>query len=205
MSVLSDIAKRHVDAMMEDLTGDEDFMPFLTIRMHDDGIAYVGMAMPDGDEARNWLADVMMALCAVHRAKEALFVSVSWMVKRDTATISDDESPEYPKVMPRDHPDRIEAVVMTGIAGERRDGSMYSAPVIRENNTVKLGEWDDASGVGIAGRFGDAIINGMNFGAKFPPEMCEYVDAEIAAGRNQELVASMLRAMNSARTGAFNN
>ena len=207
MSELVEMAKQHVASLMEDLTGEEDFMPFMNIRTHDGMIAYVGLEMPEGGEARNRLGDVMMALCAIHRATEVVYVSTSWLVKRNLTTdpIGDDETPERPAVMPSEHPDRIEVVAIMAISGERLEGSTACASVTRENNTVRLSDWDDAEGVGIAGRFGNAIIAGMKFGEKIPPDMCAYVDAEIAAGRQDELIRLMLRALNSVRTGAFKN
>lgn len=203
MSELMEIARRHVESLVEDLKGDEDFMPFLNILTHDRQIVYAGLAMPDSGAPRDGVADVMMALCATHRAAEAVFASTVWMVIRKAD--ADGEWPDMEGIVPSEHPDRVETVFLASISGARLKGTTYSAPVIRENNTVRLGEWTDSEGVGMTGRFGDAIIAGMKFGEMFPPEMCEYIDAELAADRAQEVVTSLLRAISSARTGAFNN
>lgn len=198
MSELMEIARRHVESLVEDLKGDEDFMPFLNILTHDRQIVYAALEMPEG-EARDGVADVMMALCAIHRGTEAVFASTVWMVTRKAD--ADGEWPDMEGIVPSQHPDRVETVFLASISGARLKGTTYSAPVIREDNTVRLGEWTDSEGVGMTGRFGDAIIAGMKFGEKFPPEMCEYVDAELAADRGQEVVTSLLRAISSARTG----
>jgi hypothetical protein len=67
------------------------------------------------------------------------------------------------------------------------------------NNKVILGEWSSPSLGGVGGRFGDAIHMGMDLGAKLPPDMCDYIDAEMADGKAEELVATWLRALSTAR------
>jgi hypothetical protein len=201
MSNLIEYAQRHVESLVKDLTGNDDFMPFMTIQGRDDpGIVYAGLMMPGDSDGKDSIADTMMAICAAHRAVEAVFVTVSWMVMRNK---DDEDFDDLPGRL-SEHPDRVEAVF---IAQRNADGagSTHSAPVIRENGTVRIGEWTAMEGAGISGRFGDAIHNGMDFGKRLPPEMCEYIDAEMQAGRGEEIVRAIVRQLNVVRTGAFKN
>jgi hypothetical protein len=191
---LGENTKKHLASIMKDLSGKDDFMPFLLLNSKV-GHIYVGLMMPGEEDKKDSLADTMMAVCAVHRATEAMFVSTSWMVSRKK-----DEGPLDMSTPPSQQPDRVEAVFMVHHTSSTDDVTTYSAPVIRKDNTVGLGEWTDSPGVKIGGRFGDAIRHGMKFGEDIPTDMAEYLDAEITAGRSEQAVKMMLRALNSARS-----
>jgi hypothetical protein len=194
MSSLVEEAQHHVESLVADLEGDNDFMPFLTIACLDDKVVYVGLAMP-GEEGKNDLADVMGALTAAYRAQEVVFASVSWMVKADSRE-------GLGHRMPSEHPDRVEAVFLLHVTGDMND-IMHSAEVRRTNGRVTLGAWDSFDATEVAGRFGEAIHRGMVLSANLPPEMVAYIEANFAAGNDEEVIGPLIRAFHTLRTGDF--
>lgn len=190
MSLVED-ARRHVESLVEDLEGNDDFMPFMTIVCHDDKVAYVGLEMPD-EEGKGDIADVMAAMTAAYRAKEVVFGSVSWMVKS--------AKKEGLGMMPSEHPDRVEAVFLLHITGD--GDTMHHAEVRREDGTVFLDTWDSfEADSNVSGRFGTAIHMGMKLSANLPPEMVEYMEANFAVGKEEEVVGPMVRAFHHLRMG----
>lgn len=198
MGTLLEHAQRHVASMVADLEGEQDFMPFMTIRDRDTGgVAYVGLMMPSGGDEKDGIADVMTALCAIHRTTEAVFVCTSWQVTCKNS--GDPEAQKYAQSLPpSQHPDRVEVV----FAHEATpDGDLYSsAQVIRQNNGVMIGEWSEGSrSQNVGGRFGDAIHMGIRLGADLPPEVSSWIDEQIAEGNQEELLFRFMRAVNTAR------
>lgn len=200
MTDLLKYAQDHIVSMMTDLEGDDDFMPFMTVRhARTNEVCYVGIMMPQDDDQKDMVADVMTAVCAIHRTNEAVFCCTSYMV---SARADDPEDlARAESTRPRDHPDRVEVV----FAHEATpDGDRFvTAPVIRRNNGVVLDGWsEEKRGQNNRGRFGDAIHMGIRMGAEFPPEMCDYVDSKMAAGEVDEVIASFLKATTTARAEA---
>lgn len=193
MGTMIEEAQGHVERMVAELEGDDDIMPFMTIRGRDEeGIVYVGLMMPEGGVEKNHIADTMMALCALNRAVAVVFGCTSWQVTcdpKDAEAVKKAES-----VMPSQHPDRQEIVFLHHATA---DGDSYASTVLtRENNKVRLGGWSsDPRGGRVGGRFGDAIHLGMKLGAEMPPEMCEWIDEQVADGNSQQLLATFMRAL----------
>ena len=193
MSTLVKDAQNYIERVMRELSGDDDFMPFLTMRNAAGEVAFIGMMMPDGAELKNDVAETMVALCMMYRPVEVAFATVAWMVMLPGGSASDAE-----KVTPSEHPDRVETVFITAHTTEGNTG-FTSANVIRENNMVGVGVWEDfKSGQLAGGRFGNAIQLGIELGAKIPPEMCAWLDEQIAAGEAQNVILMLKNAVSKA-------
>jgi hypothetical protein len=172
MSTLIEDAQKHIERLTQDLSGDEDFMPFMTIRDHSDRVIYAGLMMPGEEDGKDQIANFMTALCMVHRGVEAVFASVTWMV-----TAKPGEN--LPNVMPSQHPDRVEMAFLIAMDTEEHV-TTHSAPLIRENNMVGVGLWSEADELrAVGGRFGDAMRHGLALAKKLPPEMAEWLDHTI--------------------------
>jgi hypothetical protein len=203
LSTLAEDAQQHIERMMQELSGDEDFLPFMTIKDREDRVVLAGLVMPQDPDEKDQIANMMTALCMVHRGVEVIFASSSWMVYRG----SGDPDPYQTGQPLSKHPDRIEMafVVVVNIDGQC---AMHSAPLIRENNMVGVGMWSstEPSAAKVAGRFAEAIHVGMELGQQLPPEVCEYIDSEARKeGRLESLVQSTVQMIREARTGASRN
>lgn len=198
MSRLVDYAKQHIESILKELKGQEDFLPFLTAECRDsDAQIYMGVCMPDEEEGKNAVADTMLAICAIHRATEAVFASMTWLVEGYAA-----QQGMRQGIRPSESMDRIE-VAFLHHARNTEIGNVlhtaHTAPVIRRDNTVRIGEWSSYGKALSAGRFADAIRQGMDLGGRMPPDICAHIDSEIAAGHEDNLVKSMILALDSAR------
>ena len=192
MSELVKKAQKHIELQMRDLTGDQDFLPFMTLLNPQGEITFVGMEMPDDDKAKDALAATMTALCLLHNATEAAFASAAWMIDCS-------ETGEVPKVMPSKHPNRVEAAFVFSATAEGRM-AMSSANVIRENDGVGVGLWTDMDAAdAIGGRFGDAIRHGIGLAKLLPPDLREFFNEEINAGRTERLLGQLARTISTAQ------
>ena len=191
---LIDDARTHVESLVADLEGEDDFMPFMTYTgtaRGEPSTGYVGLDMPEGEQ-RDDIADTMMAILAIYRATEAVFASVSWGVSVPKEDI------DKPHMMPSQHPDRVEMVFMVHVTPD--GDAFHTAPVHRAENRVTLGDWDiNSSTERMGGRFADAIHNGITMGAQLPPGAIRFIDARMANGEVQELVGPFMRAMRTIR------
>lgn len=70
---------------MLELSGDEDVLPFLTLRNAKDEVAYIGLVLPPSNEGRDQIADAVTAACMVYRPVEAAFACMAWLVKGEDA------------------------------------------------------------------------------------------------------------------------
>lgn len=193
MSELVEHAKAFVEAKVQDLTGEEDIMPFMLLNCNA-GHVYAGLLMPDTDDEKNKLADTMMALCATHRPSEVMFVSTAWMVLRKS---SEDLERSLP---PSEQADRMETVFMVHHTDSTSKSDTYSAAVTRRvDGTVVLSEWKDTPGSTVAGRFGEAIQHGMTIGEHIPPNFADWLDSEIEAGRAGDAMKSVLKVLGKVR------
>jgi hypothetical protein len=188
MSIL-DNAKRHIESLVTELEGDDDFMPFLITR-RDDKEFYVGLAAMT-DETKDDMADVMFAAVAVTRAEEAVFASVSWVVRQ----ASDEE--DLTDIRPSQHPQRQEAVFITQVT---RDGdAIWLADLVRQDGRAVLKDWDQAQIQG--GRFARALSAGMRLGAQMPEEFQEWCQAAIDSGHIEDVLRPAMSAFRKIRTG----
>jgi hypothetical protein len=167
-------ARHHVEELVNDQRGENDFMPFMTVRRRDGQEAYLGMHGME-PETKDDLAAVMFGMIVAHQATEAVFASVSWMVAYPRDQVPGVLNVDL--VQPSKHPDRYEAVMMEHAT--RDGGTCYTAKVHRRDGRVYLDEWDqlDTSNAG-GGRFGDAMFAGLRMAAVLPPEMLELADED---------------------------
>lgn len=161
---LVDIAKKHAESMVAELSGEEDILPFVSLIDRDDRLHIAGIVMPAEDEGKDAVADMIVALCILHQPKEITFICTAWMVASTDGKL--------PEARPSQHPDRKEIVFVLSTSVDA-DGevSMISAPVIRENNLVGLGLWDSPSKGRSSGRFGEALAFGVGAAARIPEDM----------------------------------
>ncbi len=200
MTSLLDDARESVLSKVANLEGDDDFAPFMLI--NGAKTAYVALEMPEWGQPRDNVADVMTALLAAHRATEAVFASVAWML-----SIAPEERQEWGNRSFEEHPNRQEAVFLVHIGTGNRDG-FHTAPVQRTGNKVSLGEWEDMTGerATAGGRFANAMRAGMQIGAMIAadPEMVEYIDKAMAADDPVwTVLAPMISAFRRIRAGDY--
>lgn len=193
MTDLVQYAKTFVESKVEDLTGGEDFMPFMLLNCPL-GHMYAGLLMPGENDEKDKLADHMLALCATHRPSEVMFVSTTWMVIRKNTKELELSLP------PSKQADRMETVFMVHHTDSTSKATTYSAAITRRvDGTVILSEWKDNPGSTVVGRFGEAISAGIKIGEQIPPDFAEWLDEEIAAGRAGDAMEAVLRAMGKVR------
>lgn len=164
MTELLEDTRKHVESLVEDLTGDDDFMPFMVCEGRE-GTAIVGLMMPDNDE-RDDMADVIAAMLAAWQATEAVFASAAWAVM---GAIPMDIGPA---VLPSQHPARQEIVfvVHAGSGGDE----FQSAPLNRMDGKVSMGEWTgEPQEAQLGGRFADAMHMGIHLGANLPAAIAD--------------------------------
>ena len=187
---LTESVQRYIENMVQDLKGDEDFPPFFIIKDHQGTNRILAVEMPEGADAKDKVANMLAALCALHRVTEAALGAVGWMVKVDK-----DDLGLVVGLPPSQDPRRVEVVMLT-IASVEDDSLMYTADLIRENNLVGVGLWEPSpAAADCQGRFVEAIELGISFGQMLPSEMTEFFDEELGHGREQELIAMMTRAV----------
>jgi hypothetical protein len=194
MSLLDD-ARKQITREVSDLHGDDDFMPFMLF----DGPkarVYMALDMPEFGKPRDAIAEVMMASLAMHRATEAVFGTMAWTL----LGITPEERAEWGNRNFEEHPARAETVFVIH-AGADGGQQFHSAPVIRENGAVTLGEWVTGENERMSGRFAHAMYSGMALGHTLPPEMVEMIDAAIEAGEEREVMEPMIRAFRRVRAG----
>lgn len=189
-------ARTHVTNLVAELTGEDDFCPFmLTKGEHVFGHAL--LEMPDIGDPRNDVADLMIALIMEQRATEAVFAAMTWSVE----TMSAEDRKQWGNRDFGEHPDRIEKAMLT-YAGPGA-ARVVQAVVTREGGAVTLGEWtewdDDTK---VSGRFADALTDGLWLAAHLTPEMVAHMDAARAGGVEREaVVMPIIRAMRRIRNG----
>lgn len=188
-TTLFEHTRKHVEKMMQDVTGDEDFLPIMAVRDHKGDLIACGLLMPDEGQEKDMMAWTMSAICALHRATEVAFTSAAWIVIRK------DKEP-MPDMPPSECPDRQEVAMITMVDADGK-GFLHTAPIIRENNMAGVGMWEDCTpksgNVMTAGRFYDAICIGVGMGQSMPSDLAAYLDEEIAAGRSERLIHMMVK------------
>lgn len=128
-------------------TPDEDIIPVL-LTHGKRGLGITALMMPD-DEAKEKIAQMMIASIAFAEATEVIFICTAWM-----------GPPNALDVPPSQHPDRMERVILVHQQSTDKC-DLYAAPVIRhDNRPPDLGQWEEMGGA-MGGRFGDAIESGM--------------------------------------------
>ena len=193
------VAKAYAEALIEDLEGKNDFLPFLVIQPKDTDFDtgkwhMMAMQMPSEPEQKNRVADYMTAACAVYNAEEVVFCSAGWSVQNPCA--------EELQMAPSDSPMRVEKVLIAH--STRFTGNTvghHSADLHRVNNKVFTSPWDCMT-MKAAGRFAEAITLGFKLAVEMPPDVREGVTEMIAEGSEQKLLNAMANMINSAREEA---
>lgn len=181
-------AQLHARECLEGLEDpDDDVMPVM-LWLGPYGMGIMPMLDMSDQEAKDRLVGKMVTALAVGRATEVVTITTSWMVSVET-------TPELRKgildVMPSEHPDRVENVVITHV-DEESDG-MTSAVITRfSDKPPTLGDWTcmdfGREPVRMGGRFGDAMHLGLDLVKSMPPELVEIIDDGWALGRQDELI-----------------
>ncbi|AGT12050.1 hypothetical protein SEA_TELAVIV_76 [Mycobacterium phage TelAviv] len=200
MSTLIADAQKYIEQVMADLTGDDDFPPFLALE-NSKGEVMIAMlrASSKGDEARDMMADMMAALCLAHRAVAVLFASVCWMVTCDSQ-----EEAFNLAAAPSEHPDRKEAIVLTATRNLGNTTEAHIANVIRENNLVGVGLWEEMDGSEAAGRFVSAMKFGLRLAPRLPKVFCDVVDKALNSDNledTQRILTMMAETIGKIRRG----
>jgi|694.fasta_scaffold05332_16 hypothetical protein len=188
-------AKEFIEFSSLSLEGKDDFVPFIIVTDDRDREFFVGFAeMPTDPEAKDQIADLIMALCVVHGAVEVAFGSAAWSA--ETPVDDDSDAP------PSERSNRKEvAIVSAANAAGVRD--VRIASVVRENGKVGIGLWEQIPPTAMTGRFAEALHMGIKLSAKIPPEIRAYLREQTEAGLIQEIVTSTAHIINEARRTAM--
>lgn len=188
-------AQQFIEFSSLSLTGKEDFVPFVMITDERDKEFFIGFEqMPTNPEAKDQLADMIIALCVVHGAVEVAFGSAAWAAE---ASLDDDSG-----VPPSERPNRKEiATVVAANAAGINDVSIAS--VVRENSKVGIGLWEKLPADAMTGRFAEALHMGIRLSAKMTPEVRGFLREQIEAGLIREIVSSTMSVIAEARRTAM--
>lgn len=186
MSKLIEDSQKHIENCMRELSGDDDFMPFLALTTGKGDRVFAALMLPAQADQREELCDSISALCLASRATEAVFASVCWMVMVETKeeALSDD-------LIPSEHPDRVEVITLSTVTAGG-PGQIISANVIRENNMIGVGMWEVMDDAEAQGRYIDAMRLGLGLASKVPAAFTGLID-----GILKEEPESMVKALNA--------
>lgn len=188
-------AQQFIEFSSLSLDDGEDFVPFVILTDERDREFFIGFeTMPTDPEAKDQMADMIMALCVVHGAVEVAFGSAAW-----SAETSVDDTSDVP---PSQRPDRQEVAIVSA-ANSAGVKNVCIASVVRENSKVGIGLWEQIPTVAIAGRFSEALHMGLKLSAKIPPEIRGFLREQIEAGLLREIVNSTMHVITEARQGAM--
>jgi|LakMenEpi03Aug12_release.lakeMendotaPanAssembly.Ray.scaffolds.fasta_scaffold210443_3 hypothetical protein len=183
-------AQQFIEFSSLSLEDGQDFVPFIIIIDDQDREFFVGFGqMPTEPEAKDQLADIIMALCVVHGAVEAAFGSAAWSA---AAELNDDL-----KVPPSKRPNRQEVAIVSA-ANNAGVSNVSIASVVREGGKVGIGLWE-LPDKAIAGRFAEALHMGLKLSSKIPAEIRAFLREQIEAGLLQEILMSTTNVISEAR------
>jgi hypothetical protein len=188
-------AQQFIEFSSLSLENKQDFAPFVIVTDEQDREFFVAFEdMPTDPEAKDRLADMIMALCVVHGAVEVAFGSAAW-----SAETSAEEDSDVPASQ---RPNRKEVAVVSGAtsAGVK---DVRIASVVRENGKVGIGLWEQLSLAEISGRFAEALHMGLKLSAKMPPEIRDFLREQIEAGLMREIVSSTMNVITESRLAAM--
>jgi hypothetical protein len=170
----------------------QDFVPFIIVVDERDREFFVGFAkMPTEPEAKDEIADMIIALCVVHGAVEVAFGSAAWSAEGDG------------DLPPSQRPDRKEVAIISA-ADSAGVGAVRIASVVRESDKVGIGLWEQVPlAVSAGGRFAEALHMGINLSKKMPPEIRDFLREQIEAGLLEEIISSTMSAISEARRTAL--
>jgi len=164
--------QRYAETAALQLTGLNDFDPVVMVKTRHGDIAVAHLLMPDEEEGRAAVAAIMAAVCGVNLGVEATFCSAAWVAQYPKGT----DMTMRPDVMPSQHPDRQEMVSLV-LINEQGRATMHSAPIIRENNMVGIGLWEEPSpDTEPMGRFVSSLRLGLKMAKDIPPDMADELE-----------------------------
>lgn len=188
-------AQQFIEFSSLSLEREEDFVPFVIVVDERGREFFVGFAqMPTEPEAKDRLADMIIALCVVHGAVEVAFGSAAWSAETTVDDTSD--------VPPSKRPNRQEVAIVSA-ANAAGVKNVTIASVVREGGKVGIGLWEQLPLAAIAGRFAEALHMGLKLSGKIPPEVRAFLREQIEAGLVQEIVTSTMNVISEARRTAM--
>ena len=190
-----DKAQRFIEFSSLSLEREEDFVPFVIVIDERGKEFFVSFGhMPTEPEAKDQLADMIMALCVIHGAVEAAFGSAAWSAKTSVDDTSD--------LPPSGRPNRQEVAVISA-ASSAGVQAVRIASVVRENDKVGIGLWEQLPRTAATGRFPEALHMGLKLSKKMPAEIRDFLREQIEAGLIEEIISSTLDVITEARRTAM--
>lgn len=182
-----DKAQQFIEFSSLELEGEEDFPSFIIVTDENDREFFVGFAQVGSEpEAKDALADMIMALCIVHGAVSAAFGSAAWSAEGDG------------DLPPSKRPDRKEIAIISA-ATSAGVNAVRVASVVRENNKVGIGLWEQIPMTAAAGRFAEALHMGLKLSRKMPPETRAFLTEQMESGLAEEVLRSTVGVIAEAR------
>jgi hypothetical protein len=188
-------AQQFIELSTLSLEGKEDFAPFVIVMDERDKQFFAGFEqMPSDPDAKDRVADMIMALCIVHGAVEVVFGSSAWSAEAPV----DDES----DLPPSQRSNRKEVAY---ISAANREGirAIRVASMVRECGKVAVGLWEQLPAEAISGRFAEALHLGIKLSSKMPTEVRDYLREQIEDGLMEEVVNSTANVIAEARRTAM--
>ena len=188
-------AQQFIEISTLSLENKEDFVPFIIVIDERDKELFSAFAeMPSDPEAKDRVADMIMALCIVHGAVEVAFGSSAWSAE---TTVDDDSN-----LPPSQRPNRKEVAY---VSAANREGirAVRVASMVRESGKVGVGLWEQLPAEAISGRFAEALHMGIKLSSKMPTEVRDYLREQIEAGLMDEIVNSTANVITEARRTAM--
>jgi hypothetical protein len=190
-----DKAQQFIEFATLSLEDEEDFVPFVIVIDERDKEFFVGFGeMPTGAEAKDALADMIMALCIVHGATEVVFGSSAWSVEPSTK-----EDIDLP---PSENPKRKEVAIVSA-ANSAGVKDVRIASMVRESGKVGVGLWEQLPLSSATGRFAEALHMGIKLSSKIPPEIRDYLREQIEAGLMKDIISSTMSVIGDARRNSM--
>lgn len=188
-------AQQFIEFSALELKDQEDFVPFVIVADAEGREFFFGFTeMPVNPEAKDQLADIIMALCVVRGAVEIAFGSAAWYAESTIGDVND--------APPSQRPDRKEVAIVS-VAGDEGVNTVFAASVVRENNKVGIGLWEKLPASATAGRFAEALHMGLKLSRKLPPETRAFLDEQIKEGLEDALIESTAATISKARRTAL--
>lgn len=175
-------AKRCARDALNSLEGpDEDILP-VVLSHGPRGLDVLGAFMPESDDGKDGLAEMMTAKIAVAQAKEAAMVCTAYLRPVD---------PDTGKIVGK------QEVIVLVVCHEDGQQQAWTANITRHpNRPPDMSIWEEMA-VGeaiIGGRFAEAMLTGLAFARTVDPDMQEILDDGYRNNRVDELVQMFLAA-----------
>lgn len=149
------------------------------------GLDIMGTVMPNDDAGKASLADVMMAKIAIAQASEAAMICTAYVSKVDTET--------------RVIASRQETIVLVHCTVHGQQA--WTADITRHSDRPPdMSIWRELGSGAVAGRFAEAMTNGLAFAGTVDSDIQEILDAGYKEDRVDDLVRMFLAAKDALQT-----